>query len=354
MKGGRGMGIYKKVIVLFLMLFAAGYIVGCGQGADSGQDMVDKGVMEGEVAEDSSVAEDDSIEGERSDADKGAVESKDVKDGGEGNGVGIEGGENAEGDAGKSGADDEVKAEGSQPVSPWAGKKVSICGDSLSTFTGYIPDYYSKFYPENGEITQVDDTWWMRVLNRTGMELCRNASYSGSTVSGPSLDNSDGRYSCGDRRIMDLAGEAGEQPDIIIVLMGANDLLNNIPLGDYDGVSTVEEGVIGTFSEAYALMLDKMKRSYPDAEIYCATIAEVSRWNDKGEKFPFMNAEGLTAEDYNEWIRAIAQAKGVHLIDVYQCGITSENAQEYTSDGTHPNAEGAGLIADKVCEAFEL
>ncbi|TCL59318.1 lysophospholipase L1-like esterase [Kineothrix alysoides] len=249
--------------------------------------------------------------------------------------------------------DDEAKNEEQQPLSPWAGKKVSICGDSISTFTGFIPDYYSKFYPENGDITDVNDTWWMQVIKRTGMELCRNASFSGSTVSGQSQDNHEGRYSCGNQRMADLASEEGDWPDIIIILMGANDLLNHIPLGAYNSASAVEEGYIQTFSEAYALMLDKMKTWYPDAEIYCCTIAEVSRWNDAGEKFPFMNEHGLTVKDYNAWITAIAQEKGAKLIDVYNCGITYENAQEYTSDGTHPNAAGAKLIADKVCETFQ-
>ena len=238
------------------------------------------------------------------------------------------------------------------PVSRWAGKKVSICGDSISTFTGYIPENYSRFYPENGAITDVKDTWWMQVAERTGMELCRNASYSGSTVSGQSMDDQDGRFSCGSRRIADLKSVDGEAPEVIIILMGANDLLNHIPLGAYDGVSAVPEGDIRTFSEAYALMLDKMKTAYPDAEIYCCTIAEVSRWNDEGEKFPFMNSNSAVAEDYNDRIKTIAQAKGVQMIDVYNCGITYENAQDYTSDGTHPNAAGAKLIADKVCEAF--
>ncbi len=241
-----------------------------------------------------------------------------------------------------------------QESSSWTGKKVSICGDSLSTFTGYIPDYYSKFYPENGEILEVKDTWWMQVLERTGMELCRNASYSGSTVSGPSQDNQDGRYGCGDQRMNDLAGTDGSMPEVILILMGANDLLNDIPLGSYDGVSTVPEGNIENFCEAYALMLDKMKTRYPDAEIYCCTITEVSRWIDEtGEKFPFPNIHNLTAKDYNTWITSIAKAKGVNVIDVYDCGITYENAKEYTSDGTHPNIAGAKLIADKVCESFQ-
>lgn len=236
---------------------------------------------------------------------------------------------------------------------PYEGKKVSFCGDSISTFTGYIPENYSKFYPEDGDIKTVEDTWWMQVVERTGMTLCSNASFSGSTVSGQSQDNHEGKYSCGNQRIADLTGEEGSLPDVIIILMGANDLLNHIPLGGYDGVSAVPEGNIETFSEAYALMLDKMKMWYPDAEIYCCTIAEVSRWNENGEKFPFMNAHSLTAKDYNAWITAIAQAKGVKLIDVYSCGLTFENAKENTSDGTHPNAAGAKLIADKVCEAFQ-
>ena len=255
-------------------------------------------------------------------------------------------------------ADDKVQAvddveEESVKLSDFEGKKLSICGDSISTFTGYIPDYYSKFYPEMGDIQDVNDTWWMQVVKRTGMELLRNASYSGATVSGPSQDNSDGRYGCGNQRMADLAGEDGSLPDVIIIMLGANDLLNGIPPGSYDGVSQVPEGNIETFSEAYALMLDKMKTWYPDAEIYCCTAAEVSRWNDEtGEKFPFENAHKLTMKDYNAWIQSIAEKKGAKVIDVYDCGLTYENAQSYTSDGTHPNAAGAKLIADKVCEAF--
>ena len=237
-----------------------------------------------------------------------------------------------------------------EAVSPFAGKTVSICGDSISTFTGYIPDYYSKFYPEMGEITRVEDTWWMQVLERTGMELCRNASYSGSTVSGQSQDNGDGRFACGNCRVLDLAGDEGEDPDVILILMGANDLLTDIPLGAYAGVSPVEEGYIKTFSEAYALMLDKMLERYPQTEIYCCTIAEVGRWNEAGEGYSYTNVHSTTAKDYNAWIKAVANAKGVSVIDVYECGITAENIRQYTSDGTHPNPAGAKLIADKVCQ----
>ena len=137
---------------------------------------------------------------------------------------------------------------------------------------------------------------------------------------------------------------------MILILMGANDLLTDIPLGAYDGVSPVEEGYIKTFSEAYALMLDKMLERYPQTEIYCCTIAEVGRWNEAGEGYSYTNVHSTTAKDYNAWIKAVANAKGVSVIDVYECGITAENIRQYTSDGTHPNPAGAKLIADKVCQ----
>lgn len=250
-------------------------------------------------------------------------------------------------------ANEETENRDNVSLSPWAGKTLSISGDSISTFTGYIPDYYSKFYPEMGEIADVNDTWWMQLIQKTGMKLLKNASYSGATVSGQSNDNHDGKYGCGNQRMADLRGDDGSAPDVIIIMLGANDLLNGIPLGNYDGVSQVPEGNIETFSEAYALMLDKMKTWYPDAEIFCCTAVEVSRWNEAGEKFAFENEHKLTMKDYNAWIKVIAQEKGVKLIDTYPCGITYENAQQYTTDGTHPNAAGAKLIAEQIYKTFQ-
>ena len=41
---------------------------------------------------------------------------------------------------------------------PFLGKKISILGDSISTFSGYIPSGNATWYPR-GEITSVKDTW---------------------------------------------------------------------------------------------------------------------------------------------------------------------------------------------------
>ena len=46
-------------------------------------------------------------------------------------------------------------------------------------------------------------------------------------------------------------------------------------------------------------------------------------------------------------------AKGNYpVIDVHNCGITYDNLSDYTIDGTHPNAEGAHLIAEYITKSL--
>ena len=238
--------------------------------------------------------------------------------------------------------------------SPLDGKKVSILGDSISTYTGYIPSDYSIFYPENGGITDVKDTWWMRVINGSNAVFCADASYSGSTTSGVSTEQNDGRPGVSDRRIGDLTSPDGMKPDVILVYMGANDLLVNIPIGDNDGTRAVAEGDIENFTDAYTLMLDKVKKAYPDAHVYCITFHEICRWDESGNGYTFKSDTGFISSQYNDKIVLIAKNKGLPLIDVFNgCGINPDNAIDNTLDGTHPNAAGAKKIADYILSALD-
>jgi lysophospholipase L1-like esterase len=231
---------------------------------------------------------------------------------------------------------------------------VSIMGDSISTFRGYIPDGYQIFFPDGGEVQNVGDTWWKRVIIDMGLTLCSNASSSGSTCAGDSTSKSDPRVGCDDMRVSDLAGENGEAPDIIIIYMGTNDLLESIPLGTNDGTAEVSEGDIQNFSDAYTLMLDKVQAQYPDAAIYCCTIAPIGTWGTDTPFVEFVNGvgDGLRAQDYNQVIEQIAANKGASVIDLYDCGITLDNFTETTGDGVHPTPLGMSYIADKVKESL--
>lgn len=228
--------------------------------------------------------------------------------------------------------------------------KLSILGDSISTFDGWIPEGYSCYFPMDGDVVEVEQTWWQMVLKDTGMELCVNGSSSGSTCAGDSTSTDDCRYGCSDCRIGDLIGGNGCFPDVIIVYMGTNDVMKSVPLGDNDGTQAVEEGVIENFSDAYCLMLDKLIASYPNAEIYCCNLPPMGNWGPaSGPTFKkFVNSLELSSEDYGERIEMIAAAKGCRIVDLKNCGITMENLEWYVSDGVHMNPEGMKLIRDAV------
>jgi lysophospholipase L1-like esterase len=261
-------------------------------------------------------------------------------------------------DSMSQGDDDKNMYEEQQEISEEETKmtqmSVSIMGDSISTFRGYIPDGYNVFFPDSGAVTDVNDTWWKQVADDLGLTLCANASSSASTCAGDSTSQTDPQVGCDDMRVSDLAGAGGESPDIIIVYMGTNDFIECIPLGTNDGTAQVPEGNIQNFSDAYTLMLDKLQAKYPEAAIYCCTITAIGTWGTDTPFVEFVNGvgDGLKVPDYNAVIRQVAANKGATVIDLYNCGITVDNLQETTADGVHPTPLGMGYIADKVKESL--
>lgn len=230
----------------------------------------------------------------------------------------------------------------SAALSVLAGKKLTVCGDSISTYEGYIPSAYNDFYPATTDIDDVSKTWWMQVIQKTGMTLCSNASSSGSTVSGDLNDPAGFCYGS-TVRLDDLQGSDGSSPDIILILGGTNDAINGVSLD--------------TFVSSYQTMLDRMQSRYPDAKIICMTCLPITMWDDGNEMHyrPYVNPLGMTIEFYNYEIRTICKTRdpSVPFIDSYLCGIRPDNALQNSADGTHPNAAGAALLADYVVQQLE-
>lgn len=56
-----------------------------------------------------------------------------------------------------------------QKKNKYFGKRVSIIGDSISTFEGYNPQGFAVFYNEEKQqqagIANVTDTWWQTVID---------------------------------------------------------------------------------------------------------------------------------------------------------------------------------------------
>ena len=228
------------------------------------------------------------------------------------------------------------------------GVKFSIVGDSISTFSGYIPSGYATFYPA-GNLTNVEDTWWMKMANILGLSLLKNCSWSGSNVCGDSSSTTDASAGCSTKRIEDLK-DGTTNPDIIIFYMGINDYYHSgYTLGNWTPKNAIPtEGVVSYFSDAYALAVYKMMTTYPNAEIYCCSLLEC-KTADTDYSYPVINTDGEYLLDYNKKIKEIAEGLGVNFIDVHSCGINYWNGQGDTLlDTTHPNVKGAEIIGKYI------
>lgn len=227
------------------------------------------------------------------------------------------------------------------------GMKLSILGDSISTYDKWIPEENNVFYVDGVLLEDVSQTWWKILIDGLGLELCSNGSSSMSACFGDSRSQ-DPMVGSSDLRISQLAGENGEIPDLIIVYMGTNDVVKGAPVGNNDGLQPVAEGDVENFSDAYTLMLDKLDKRYPAAQIYCCTMLPLGDWGTEQPFVPFVNARGLTSEPYAGQIRVIAGNRGIPVIDLYHCGISVDNMTQTTFDGVHPTPEGMQCIANTV------
>ena len=245
----------------------------------------------------------------------------------------------------------------------FAGKKISILGDSISTYTdissGVAADTtnstirnnivwygYNPSQPTFGG-SSVDSTWWQTVINAMGASLLVNNSNAGESV----------YQSVNDRcmQLHDDTGEnAGETPDIIFVYLGTND--NNRTMGSLASLSMVDIQRRGddpnynpvTLAEAYAVMIYRIQKTYPDAEIFCLTNLERS---DMAAEYTLAVSKVI--------LEVVAFFDGVYLADIgAYTGITLDNPDYLTympadqgGKSIHPGTEGMKEIARVVMES---
>lgn len=220
-------------------------------------------------------------------------------------------------------------------------KYFSILGDSISTLAGYSEPKEAAYYDGDtrifSRVATGMDTWWGQVIDALGGRLLVNNSWSGSLVVKHPLCEIPS-YGCSDERTSAL-GKDGVMPDVILVYMGTNDWGH--------GVRVLQEGteVADTrsiFSVAYKLMLEKLQKNYPNAEIWCFTMP-ITRCSAKENfTFPYYFG-GRHIEEYCKAITACAEELGCRTVDLY-------NRSDFpdTMEGFHPTADGMKTIAEMV------
>lgn len=200
-------------------------------------------------------------------------------------------------------------------------KKVSILGDSYSTFEGAVQPasnalwYFKKVDPNRTDVDDVSQTWWSIFASENGYAVERNNAYSGATVSSSGYRNED--YS--DRSFVSRMYNLGN-PDLILILGATNDSWAGAPVGEWKWENQTA-GDLKYFRPSMAYMLANMKKLYPEAEIV------------------FILNDDLR-DDIDEAVIETCRRYGVRYLELQ--GIKKKTG--------HPDKEGMRQIADQLTD----
>ena len=198
----------------------------------------------------------------------------------------------------------------------YAGKTVSILGDSISTYKGIIPDGYATFYPySTADISNYNETWWMQVINKLGMKLHANSSWGGSCVS----SGTGASATVNDSRLSTLLVD-GIAPDVIIIFMGNNDCASKY----------VQHS---TFDSSFKTMMDKIKKLCSSSEIIVMTLPPAGSFFNESERVQYNNTIIKYANEYN-------------------CTLVQLTKEFEKCDSIHPKKKGMDVIYEQVYQTL--
>ena len=260
-------------------------------------------------------------------------------------------------------------------VEKYKGKNMSVLGDSISTYVGISNDASANstigeneaYYPTwSQNVCRPSLTYWGKVADELGMNICIANSWSGSSAYGRGF----GKNML--IRCADLHRDDGTAPDVILIYMSANDMNGGSPLDEalakiiesgadkkeidawFDNVKNIaaeaggnEKGItFFSYDAVYAISMGEIKRKYPNAELYCLTLQETNHPNTMKSLARF--------DRFNEVIRTLGEYFGATIVDFAKDEITWDNCHAYAGDmhSLHPTAAGHEIMAESVIKAM--
>ena len=206
------------------------------------------------------------------------------------------------------------------------GKTISVMGDSISTIKDKIPSGNALYYDNTtGKEMTFERNYWGDIITRFGAVEGIDEAWSGSTIGSKaaSMASKD--------RINKL--DDNGTPDVILYYGGSNpdsSVGTFDPDADYAKTVDWAQSYSDTAS-AYAASLQRMKETYPDAEI----IAII----------PYYEQNNISKQA--EVIEQIVKHYDITTIDLRELrnqeGISPNNA-------LHPNMDGHSQIAAYICQ----
>lgn len=218
------------------------------------------------------------------------------------------------------------KAEYNYLYALFHGKTISVMGDSISTIKDKIPSGNALYYDNTtGKEMTFERNYWGDIITRFGAAEGIDEAWSGSTIGSKaaSMASKD--------RINKL--DDNGTPDVILYYGGSNpdsSVGTFDPNADYAKTVDWAKSYLDTAS-AYAASLQRMKATYPGAEI----IAII----------PYYEQNNIPKQ--TEVIEQIAKHYDITTIDLRELrnqeGISPNNA-------LHPNMDGHSQIAAYICQ----
>lgn len=210
-----------------------------------------------------------------------------------------------------------IKATYKEGTNNYQGKSFAIIGDSISTYSNYIPKGFASFYPyPTADVNDVNMTWWMQVINKIGGTLFVNNSYSGTCVADQSA-NATKNYSR-----LEYTKLQNETPDVILIYMGSNDCY----------ASSVS---LNAFDLGYKEMIENLKKICPNSEIVLCSLATTSFYS------------ATKQASCNEIIYKYGKEFNLKVVEMKDVDLSN-----YLVDSAHPKYEGMKKFAEGVIEGL--
>jgi len=215
------------------------------------------------------------------------------------------------------------------PNDRYEGKSFAVIGDSISTYSGWIPQGYEAWYPhyvngaiKEGDVESFTDTWWYKLSEKSRMTIHGTYSWSGSTIA-------DCRYGFVTTERRGKLGEnalIGNKPNVIFIFGGTNDY----------NMKTVDPGEV-QYSDWKAADLKKTLNAF------CYLVSYLKMYNPASEIINIVNT-GLSGEISDGMQTACDhyKIKCIHLDSMER-------------DGLHPTKKGMTQISDQIYdELFQV
>ncbi|MBQ7856273.1 MAG: hypothetical protein IJ348_04065 [Alistipes sp.] len=259
-------------------------------------------------------------------------------------------------------------AQNTEPVTA-APKRVSIIGDSISTFRGYISYNYGAHYPTtDGDLNLVGQTYWWRLIYDYMQNACfeRNLAYSGTAVARTTnekySDTEDYNWYGQDFCTRFINQQGLGKADIVLIHGGTNDRGHNVdPLApngyEIRGEAYPTDAEFKAMYDTAAAATTRAEIEALDDTTFCTAYIKLIRLiQERNPKVKIVCIIGdCVSVGIQQSIHKIATHYGARCVDLL--AVNGYNDQTYmpkhdynpsTSSGCHPGSKAMEFIANKI------